>query len=49
MQVLEFDSQENLHIPVYVVRGAKHAKPSLLVVTAVDSAGWTKWLAEMAA
>jgi dienelactone hydrolase len=48
LQVIEFGSEENLRIPVYVVRGAKHAKPSLLVVTAVDTAEWNKWLAEMA-
>jgi dienelactone hydrolase len=48
LQVLEFTSEENLRFPVYVVRGAKHARPSLLVVTPVDSAGWAKWVAEMA-
>jgi hypothetical protein len=47
LQVLEFASEENLRFPVYVVRGAKHAKPSLLVVTPVDTAGWQKWVAEM--
>jgi dienelactone hydrolase len=48
LQVLDCASEENLRVPVYVVRGSKHAKPSLLVVTAVDTAGWKKWLAEMA-
>ncbi len=48
LQVLEFTSEKNLRLPVYVVHGAKHAKPSLLVLTAADTAGWQKWLAEMA-
>jgi hypothetical protein len=48
LQVLDFTSEENLRFPVYIVRGAKHAKPSLVVLTPVDTAGWTKWLAEMA-
>jgi len=46
-QVLEFTSEENLRFPVYVVRGAKHAKLSLLVVTPVDTEGWKKWVKEM--
>src|SRR5262249_10304412 len=47
LQVLEFTSEENLRFPVYVVRGAKNPKPSLLVVTPVDTAAWQKWVAEM--
>lgn len=48
LQVLEFTSEDNLRFPVYVVRGAKHAKPLLVVLTAADTAEWTKWVAEMA-
>jgi hypothetical protein len=48
LQVIEFTSEENLRFPVYVVRGAKHAKPSLLVLTVADTAEWKRWLAEMA-
>ncbi|HEY1377929.1 MAG TPA: prolyl oligopeptidase family serine peptidase [Gemmataceae bacterium] len=48
LQAIEFTSEENLRFPVYVVRGAKHAEPSLLVLTPVDTAEWQKWLAEMA-
>jgi dienelactone hydrolase len=48
LQVLDFASEENLRFPVYVVRGAGHAKSSLVVLTPVDTAGWRKWVAEMA-
>jgi hypothetical protein len=48
LQVLEYTSDENLRMPIYVVRGAKHAKPSLLVIDVVDQAGWKKWLATVA-
>jgi hypothetical protein len=48
LTALDCATEENLRVPVYVVRGAKHARPSLLVLTAVDDAGWRKWLAEMA-
>jgi dienelactone hydrolase len=48
LSAIEFTSEANLRETVYVVRAAKHAKPSLLVLTPVDTAGWTKWLAEMA-
>jgi hypothetical protein len=30
------------------VMGTTHAKPGILVLTPVDTAGWKKWLAEMA-
>ena len=48
LQTIDFASEENLRMAAYVVRGAGHAKPSLVVVTAVDTAGWRQWLAEMA-
>src|SRR5204863_6303291 len=48
LQSFDYASEDNLRMPVFVVRGAKHAHPSLVVVTAVDTAGWRKWLAEMA-
>jgi hypothetical protein len=46
LQVLEYQS-EGMRLRAYVLRGAKHAKPSLLVVTPVDTDGWKKWVAEM--
>jgi hypothetical protein len=46
LQVLEYQS-EGMELRAYVVRGAKYAKPSLLVVTPVDTDGWQKWVAEM--
>ncbi|MFO0807207.1 MAG: prolyl oligopeptidase family serine peptidase [Gemmataceae bacterium] len=47
LDIVEFATEDNLRLPLYVVRGAKHAKPSLVVLTAVDTEGWNKWLAEM--
>ena len=48
LQVLEFNSEENLRFPVYVVRGTKQVAPKILVLNPVDTEGWKKWLAEMA-
>src|SRR5205085_10750789 len=44
LQTIDFASEENLRMAAYVVRGAGHARPSLVVVTAVDTAGWRPWL-----
>lgn len=48
LHVLEYTSEENLRLPITVVHGTKHAKPSILVVTVVDQAGWEEWLAALA-
>jgi dienelactone hydrolase len=48
LQAIDFASEENLRMTAYVVRAARTAAPSRVVVTAVDTAGWRRWLAEMA-
>ncbi|QDU59899.1 Acetyl xylan esterase (AXE1) [Planctomycetes bacterium Pan216] len=44
LQVLEYTSDENLRLPIYVVHGTKRHEPKLLVVTAVDDEGWDKFV-----
>lgn len=49
LDVIDFVTEDGVRLPLHIVRGAKHPKPSLVVLTAVDAAGWSKWRAEMAA
>jgi cephalosporin-C deacetylase-like acetyl esterase len=48
LQVIEFTSEENQRFPVYVVHSAKHDKLSLVLLTAMNTAEWDKWVVEMA-
>ena len=49
LRVVDFTSDENLRLPLYVLSGSKHTRPSLLVVTVVDDDGWKTWLAQAGA
>lgn len=43
LRILEFTSDENLRFPVYLLQGARHERPELLVVTVMDTEGFEKW------
>lgn len=45
LDVYEYVSDENLRLPLYVVRGEEHSQPSIVVINVVDEAGYHDWLA----
>lgn len=47
LEAYEFTSEENLRMPLYMVRGEAHASPKIVVVNVVDEAGWKDWLASL--
>lgn len=48
LDIYEYTSDRDQRLPVYVLHGSDHAKPSLLVVTVMDESGWDEWLGSMA-
>jgi dienelactone hydrolase len=43
-----FRSEGPFRLPLWVVSGARHPRPSLVVLTPVDERGWEAWLGEVA-
>lgn len=46
LDVIDFVTEEGIRQPLHIVRGVKHVKPSLVVLTVADADGWKKYLAE---
>lgn len=43
MRRLDITTDENLRFPIFLVSGAKHPRPELLIVTVADDATFAKW------
>jgi dienelactone hydrolase len=47
LQVIEYTSDENLQLPIYLVRGARHKNPYQIRVVVADGDLWKDWLADV--
>jgi hypothetical protein len=47
LRAYDFTSEENVPLRLWLLTAEKVEKPSLVVLTAVDEAGWQEWIAEL--
>src|SRR5262249_28104895 len=47
LRAFDFTSEENVDLRLWLLTAEKVDKPTLVVLTAVDEAGWKDWLKEL--